>query len=341
MSSRCARRIVLASMFAVAATAAGAQPPLASVNFEAIRATKWTTVSSEACRPPPRAVADVDAVSSASALHDLLATVEHHAELWVMSRPPQPDAAECALLQMDAWGRFGGLARVADRQAESLRTATLAGLALSWLEIRDAPYLDPWARSRVLIWLRRVAAVVRLSHEQGSGSAPPDTREADIAWSGLALAASGVALDDRGFFDWGIRQARTLIGSANTDGTLPHELGAGQLALHAHLTVLQPLSVLNELAYANGIDLEADGRLARMVATGFAGARHEALFARLTGRRQSGVDAAESANPLANAAGILVWLGRHPDAFIYSALVPLLPLREPGLGGDVGLLYGP
>jgi poly(beta-D-mannuronate) lyase len=160
-------------------------------------------------------------------------------------------------------------------------------------------------------------------------------------WSGLALAAAGVALDDHGFFEWGVDRARAVIGSLNTDGTLPHELAAGKLALHDHLSVLQPLSVLNELAHANGIDLEADGRLSRMVAAVFAGARQKPLFAPLKGQQRMGRDAAESADPLIHGAGLLVWLRRHPDAVIYSALAPLLPLSEPGLGGNVGLLYGP
>src|SRR5262249_18714417 len=91
-----------------------------------------------------------------------LAGVVAAANRWVRSRPPQPEAAACAMRLLVAWADARAMLGRVNQQGSYHRKWTLAGAALAYLQIRDAPGFDTAAKRRVAEWLHAVALAVRL-----------------------------------------------------------------------------------------------------------------------------------------------------------------------------------
>jgi poly(beta-D-mannuronate) lyase len=340
--------------------AARAEQLRAPFDVAAIRAARGVVLPVVACPPAPPPVRDMVGVSFyTDADHSVtdpgrladdnaherpvrgfLADVERLAERWVRGTPPRPADGACVLAWLDAWARAGAMLGVVNQQGGYEQEWTLGGLALTWLEVRDAPGLDAAATQRVLGWFGALAAAVRPRYDRVPRPGLTSVLNNHAYWAGLAVAAAGIARDDRALFDWGIARLRIGIGQIDADGGLPLELGRGRLALHYHLFALEPLLALNEMAHANGIDAEADGKLARLVGVTFAGARDPVVFARLSGVPQVGFSSRETADAMVEGAALEIWLRRHPDPATAAAVAPHRPFDVPWLGGDVSLLYG-
>jgi poly(beta-D-mannuronate) lyase len=340
---------------------AGAKVPLrAPFDVAALRAVHGVPIAGTRCPPPPAPVHDVLGVSFYTdpqnsvpdpgrlaldnqrqrPVRDFLVGVEDSAIQWVQSEPPLRSKASCALSWLDNWARADAMLGQVNQQGSYERKWTLGGVALSWLEIRGAPGLDATAVSRVLAWLKRLAAAVQPPYDRPPRPGLSTVLNNHAYWAGMSVAAVGIAVDDRAMFDWGVQRLRIGLGQINADGALPLELARGRLALHYHLFALQPLLVLNEMAHANGIDMESDGKLAQLVHLSFAGARDRSVFTRLAGVQQSGFSGAEEADEMVEGAAFEVWLVRHPDPAVAGAIAPHRPFNVPWLGGNVTLLYG-
>lgn len=350
-------RLAILLATALACAPALAEPLRAPFDVAALRTAKGGPMADAPCPPAPPPVRDVrgvpfytdarhsqpdpDALAADGRamlpLRDLLRGVQRSAERWVRSDPPGRLAAVCALAWLDAWAGAGAMLGESNPQGAYHVKWTLAGAALSWLQVRDAPGLDPAAVARVLEWFRRLASSVMPPYDRPGRT---DALNNHAYWAGVAVGAAGIALDDRVMFDWAMRRAQIGLSQVAADGTLPLELARGRMARHYHLFALQALAVLDAMAHANGVELD-DGALARLVAVTFRGAQDPAVFERLTGEKQGELSPRLAEQPLRAGHGLLVWLRRHPDPAMAAALRPALPLREPWLGGDTGLLFGP
>ena len=174
------------------------------------------------------------------------------------------EAAHCALLWLTRWAQVDAMLGRVNRQGTYERKWTLGGLALSYVKIQHAPDLDRKARYQVEGWFRHLAAVVRAEYQHPKRA---DNRNNHAYWAGMAIAAVGIATNDRGLFEWGLAQYRLGIEQIQDDGTLPLELDRKGRALHYHLYALAPLVMLAEMGERNGIPLyqEQHGRLYRLV----------------------------------------------------------------------------
>ena len=105
---------------------------------------------------------------------------------------------------------------------------------------------------------------------------------------GLALAAEGVADNDRDGFKWGIATYQMGVDAIQPDGTLTAEMNRGQRALHYHLYALGPLVMLAEFGAANGMDLYAEdsGAIDRLVKFCTAGLEDPSILEKRTGVAQ-------------------------------------------------------
>ncbi|HSY38620.1 MAG TPA: alginate lyase family protein [Polyangia bacterium] len=256
------------------------------------------------------------------------------ADGWMESRPADPAYAIRAVDALAAWARGGALLGTVNQQGAYERVWTLAGLALAYLKVRDAPHVDPAARASVEAWLVKVAQAVK-PRDARPGRMSDANNHAD--WAALAVAAAGAAARDRALFDWGLTRARIGIAQIRPDGFMPLELGRGAMALHYHLFALAPLVMLAELGEANGVDLYAEdqgaiGRLANRVIEGL---RDPAPFAAAAGIAQQvrpprGPD--------------LAWAEPYYARFRDRRLLPLLttarPWRDDRLGGDLTAAFG-
>jgi poly(beta-D-mannuronate) lyase len=272
---------------------------------------------------------------SLAPLRRFVAEVVRFSDGWLASRPRQPAYAARAVDGLFAWASAGALLGQVNQQGEYEREWTLAGLALAYLEVRDAPGLPVAARQTVETWLAALADAIRPSYQR------PDRRSSannHAYWAGLAAAAAGVASARRDLFDWGIARGRVGLRQIRADGLLPLELGRGKLALHYHLFALAPLLMLAEIAAANGVPFyEADGHaLDRLIDRVTDGLRDPAPFAAAAGAPQ------EIALPPrgADLAWAEIAFARLHDRRLAAWIGPARPLREDRLGGDLTAAFG-
>jgi poly(beta-D-mannuronate) lyase len=308
------------------------------------------------CPTPPPAVRDIDtrpfysdanysvvdparyAANQASVrpISEFSHQVASMADTWLRARPHFPGPALCAVQFLDAWARADALLGVVTNQGGYERKWALAGLALAWLRLRDAPGIDPAASARIASWFQRLANAVRPHYQRMSRT---DARNNHAYWAGLAVAAAGVAADDRALFEWGLGRARLGIEQIDADGALPLEMARASKALHYHLFSTMPLVMTAELGAANGIDLyaERDGALHRLIARTLDGVDDPSWFARRARHTQDFVGGRISGG---NLAWIEPYFARFPDRSRAALLTRFRPLTHRWLGGNLTLAYG-
>jgi poly(beta-D-mannuronate) lyase len=269
---------------------------------------------------------------------DFLGGVVKMADRWVESNPPQVEMARCALAWLDGWARADAMLGHVTAQGGYERKWTLGGLALAYLNIRDAPGLDAAAKARVEAWFARLAAEVRRYYDRPPGRGVTDKLNNHRYWAALAVAASAVATGDRAGLDWAIEGYRLGVGQIDADGMLPLELARAGKALHYHAFSVAPLVMLAEIGAANGIDLygERGGALERLVASVVEGLSDPAPFARRTGTKQDFVGARSGWH----VAWAEIWYARRRDVSVVPLLRAYRPLRNNWLGGNLSLEFG-
>ena len=321
--------------------------------FPQVQPAEPASAAGFVCRPAPPAMRNItanryysDAASSiidpalkrqnelaVKPLEDYLRNFSRMADLYVRSGA-QP-VAVCALDWLDAWAQGDAmLGSMSSRQAEYHRKWILAGLALNYLKFRDSTALDAAEKQRVEAWLRRLAHSVRPFFDD-----PKRTRNNHLYWVGLAVAAAGVAADDRALLDWGVGVYREALTQITPEGTLPLEMTRRARAVHYHNFALLPLVMIAEIGAANGLFLypESDGALHRLVARTVSGMMDPSYFER----------AAHAGQGTPPRGGELGWaepyLRRFPDADLprewTERIARARPVVYPRLGGNLTALY--
>jgi len=188
----------------------------------------------------------------------------------LVAPPASRKAAQaCYEAWLLAWARGGAmLGNVSWPQGAYERRWMLTGLALGYLAAyageREAPPPPP----EVADWFRRLASSI-------SKENPDNAVAKNNHWysAGVAAAATGVVLQDRALYGWGMEQYRLGVGSIVAGGFLPLELKRAGFALHYHMVSAAALVYLAAFAAANGEDpFAGDGRklvdLVQLVAGG-------------------------------------------------------------------------
>ncbi|MDQ2083336.1 alginate lyase family protein [Xanthobacteraceae bacterium Astr-EGSB] len=271
-------------------------------------------------------------------LEDYLRGVVKMTDRWIESNPPRPETARCALDWLDGWARADAMLGQVTPQGGYERKWTLGGLALAYLNIREAPGLDAAAKARVEAWFARLAAEVRRYYDRPPGRGVTDKLNNHRYWAALAVAASAVATGDRAGLDWAIEAYRVGIGQVDADGMLPLELARAGKALHYHAFSVTPLVMVAEIGAANGIDLygERGGALGRLVANVVGGLSDPSPFERRTDTKQGFVGSLSGWH----VAWAEIWYARRRDAAVVPLLRTYRPLRNNWLGGNMSLGFG-
>ncbi len=165
----------------------------------------------------------------------------------------------------------------------------LAGTAMAYLKIRNTGVGTAEQDKAIQRWFEKIASRVRDYVDGNRGNPHSDSWNNHLYWSGLAVAAAGVAGNDGSDFHWGISTARTGISEISPVGVLPRELERARMALHYHLYALAPLVMLAELGRANGIDLYSENHngIERLAQLCEAGLQHPEIFQKSTGVAQN------------------------------------------------------
>jgi poly(beta-D-mannuronate) lyase len=306
-------------------------PPVLSLNSET-----FYTDGAFSVPDPARLAADAEA---ARPLTEWLNAIQRPTERWVALRDPAE--AACALGLLDAWASADALIGSFNRQGGYHRKWALAGAAIAYLALRDAPAATPERQARIGAWMGRVARPVGAFYDRPlPRSGPPPASELlnnHIAWAGLAVAAAAVAAGDRDLLRQGMARGERFLAQVTPEGAHPQELARGRLAIHYHLFALQAAAGLARIGAAAGEPLSPAGQAAldRMARFTFAQAQDSARIADLAGVAQARLSGDRPR--LADGQGLEVWGG---DAAIRAALAPFRPYRARWLGGGVTLLWG-
>lgn len=252
------------------------------------------------------------------------------------ARSGEQGAAACAVKLLDAWARARAMLGQVNLQGSYHRVWALAGAALAFLQVRDGPGQDPEAVGRVARWMGDLARAARPYYDRSSRAAISDLRNNHAAWAGLAVAAAGIASDDRSHFYWGIGKLRAQLSQVTPAGALPQELARGALALRYHLFALEPIAALERLARANDVSLPSgeQAALQRLTNFVFSAVRDPSTAASLAGAPQD--DSWLQGRPLLSTAASLeirVQAESRPD--LNAALQASRPYRSRWLGGLV------
>jgi poly(beta-D-mannuronate) lyase len=233
-------------------------------------------------------------------------------------------AAECVVTLLEAAAKDKALTgNMETGQAVYTQGWDLGSWAVAYLKVRGSGVATPEQGKQIVDWLKKLARdnqdyYEKRAHRQQVN----DAHNNHLYWAGFALAAAGMAANDRGLFQWGMDAYKEGVRDITPEGTLPREMDRAGRALHYHLYALGPLIMLAEFGEANGEDLYAEKNYAikRLVARCVSGLQDPSYFVQKTGVTQD--------MPKEMAAWEIGWavpyLRRFPDEKI-SALLDKAP----------------
>lgn len=201
-------------------------------------------------------------------------------------------AAACVYALLDAAARAHAWAdTMPTSQGSYEQKWLLAAVSVAYLKVRDSGVGTSSQDKDIRKWLGTVAKRAIDYVERKERNPESDAWNNHRYWAGFAVCAAGIAIGNRGDYEWGISSYKAGVGQIQSDGVLPHELARAGRALHYHLYALAPLVMIAEMAEANGVDLYRyrDGAIHRLVRLCVAGLQNPGIFAKATGVAQEGV----------------------------------------------------
>lgn len=241
-------------------------------------------------------------------------------------------AALCALSLLDSAARAHAWSGQMPTNNGSYEQKWLLGsVSVSWLKLRNSGLATPEQQKEILRWLGSIADRVTDYIDSHKANPASDAWNNHRYWAGFAVAAAGVAINNKGDFRWGIDSYKAGVDQIRPDGALPRELARAGMALHYHLYALAPLVMIAELAAANGIDLYAydNGAIHRLERVCEAGLLNPGIFAKATGVPQT-MPGTISGSDIGWA---VPWVRRFPDAQLSAWIAHAATTRSWQWGG--------
>jgi poly(beta-D-mannuronate) lyase len=185
------------------------------------------------------------------------------ADQFMLSNPPRQDIADCVVHHLAAWARADALTKnieqnheIGRHQAIMLQAWSLAGMTFAYMKLGDRPHSGPEDRD-IQRWLRILSdSVVKEYSDQTSRWYQKRSSNHGL-WAGLAVANSGIVLNDRSKLDFGLALLHDGLGAVAADGSLPDEMARGDRAqLYQHFATMAIMGLV-AIAEANGRALDS------------------------------------------------------------------------------------
>jgi len=211
-----------------------------------------------------------------------------------------------AAAQAKAWS-----ATMPTGQAHYVQKWLLAATAMAYLKVRNTGAGTPDQDKAIQKWFGELADRVEDYVDSKLKNPGSDAWNNHRYWSGLAVAAAGVARNDTREFHFGMDAFKCGVDQIEESGVLPLELARAGMALHYHLYALAPLIMLAELGELNGVDTYAENHHAidRLVNLCEQGLLHPEIFEKGTGVKQIMPDKIAGAT----IGWAVPYVKRHPD----------------------------
>ncbi len=168
------------------------------------------------------------------------------------------DAGLCAWSWLEHWARARAMTDLRTDQARMGLGQTLSAAALAYIQVADLPGLGSKQHLFVRRWIEALA--IRSMSYMNSDPLRASTRNNLRYWSGLGVAATGIALGRMDLLEWGVDSARLGLSQVTAGGYLPHELARGKRARDYHIFAAAPLTMIAVLGKANGVHLTSGER---------------------------------------------------------------------------------
>lgn len=148
-------------------------------------------------------------------------------------------------------------------QGHVTRKVLMGGIILSYLRIKEEPSLSPSDKAAVEAWIRNLGYILYNEYITTFSTGISN----HMYSAGVALMAAGIATGDMTLYNWGAtRPFQIFVSQLQPNGTLPQEVGRGQMAVMYHGMSAGALSMIAYMAAPNGIDFYPQGNnaLARL-----------------------------------------------------------------------------
>ena len=256
----------------------------------------------------------------------------------------RPQALACAIKWYQTWADAGGLLGPATTYSgRAIRKWTLASLSAAWLHLEfssSQPLKNYPDQTRdIEAWLGKVADKVS---SEWHLDAPRKKINNHYYWVGWSLMSTGVVLNRRDLFNWGVNIYHVFDSQIDADGYLPNELKRDTRALGYHNFAITPLAMMAAFGKANGIDLAGSGNeaLERLAGRTLAGLKDPEIFEKKTGYKQKmkGFEHKHLDSKLAWLEPYCWTVDCGDDA--HEEINELSPMVNSRLGGDMTTTFG-
>lgn len=259
------------------------------------------------------------------------------ANRYVKSR--SDSTGRCFVVWLRKWARDGALlGQSTTHTGKSVRKWVLASISAAYFRVKhESPDLFHGQESDQKIiesWIKTIADLVIQEW-------PVDVATKKINnhyyWAAWSLVASGLAVDDRKYFEYGLSIYHLFENQITEEGLLPNELVRRSRALNYHAYALSPLVMIAAFAHYNEVSVSTgkNSALTKLAETVFHGLSDPKSFESLTGAKQE-----ISLNSATNYA----WL--EPYCAVATCSTAMLfevdkrrPLQSTRMGGDLTAMF--
>jgi poly(beta-D-mannuronate) lyase len=248
------------------------------------------------------------------------------------------EKAACVFAAVLVWAKADALSDMRSMNASLAVPSRIGGIAMAYGQVRAFVPQRNAERKIIEDWLKRRAIETRNYFDT---DAPPNASRNNLrAWASLAVGEIGILTRDPALSAWALASNKTMISHANSDGSLPLEMGRGKYALHYQIHAVGPLVTsmarLCEAGYGvAGADID---RLRKIARFSVYGVHNPGIVAQIAGAPQT------FDTDLKKIAGTLAWLEPYKALTDEDPMKPSLqhirPLLNSKLGGDLTRLYG-
>jgi poly(beta-D-mannuronate) lyase len=242
-------------------------------------------------------------------------------------------AARCAIVRMDIAARDGVfIGKMSSNQAYYVQGWIIGAIAIAYLKVRESDLISQKEEHSILPWIEQVANQTITYYEDARRRGAGDATNNHLYWAGVEVAAAGIAVNDRKFFDWAMQTYDAGVKEVQPDGSLQLEMTRGQRALHYHLFALSPLVYLAEFGELNGRHLyaEDDYAIKKLAELSARGMIDNSFFADKTVIAQDTPNGAPTAEEISWAP---IYVARFPSAPISKLISQARSLSYLYLGG--------
>ncbi len=245
----------------------------------------------------------------------------------------------CSLKWLSDWAKKDSMLRgKTNFQGEAVRKWTLASFSSFYLQIKNLNGSSPKQKKEIENWLEKIGNQVISDYKKHPESKSRHNNH--MYWAAWSVMITGVAINNKHFYKWGLNEYKKGILDIQADGTLPHETFRESKAFLYHIFATAPLIMMAETATRNGTNMYEynNGALHQLVGLTLQELdNNQAYLRKKTGVKQNLTGAVTPAT----LAWLEVYNARFKKLAIEKRLKKYRPMVQRRIGGDMSRLFAP